>query len=133
MELKAEQVGKRPVKRGKLQKKGGECRKGEVKVRTSLNKWWNRRTSMLTAPYTITDIDILFGISTVENVLFNLNFVLLFAKKYIHDCKMTNQNIAFLSFLVLFRQELYYEEQICIKNQCEQEFIDKWAWLYDQL
>ena len=100
---------------------------------TSLNRWWNRRTSMLTTPYTITDIDILFGISTVENVLFNLNFVLLFAKKYIHDCKMTNQNIAFLSFLVLFRQELYYEEQICIKNQCEQEFIDKWAWLYDQL
>ena len=38
---------------------------------TSLNRWWNRRTSMLTAPYTITDIDILFGISTVENALFN--------------------------------------------------------------
>ena len=88
---------------------------------------------MLTAPYTITDMDILFGISTVENALFNLNFVLLFAKKYIHDCKMTNQSIAFLSFLVLLRQELYYEEQICIKNQCEQEFIDKWAWFYDQL
>ena len=41
--------------------------------------------SMLTAPYTITDMDILFGIFAVENVLFNLNFVLLFAKKYIHD------------------------------------------------
>ena len=99
----------------------------------ALNRWWNRRTSMLTAPYTITDMDILFGISTVENALFNLNFVLLFAEKYIHDCKMTNQNIAFLSFLVLLRHELYYEEQICIKNQCEQEFINKWAWLYDQL
>ena len=76
---------------------------------TSLNRWWNRRTSMLTAPYTITDMDILFGISTVENALFNLNFVLLFAKKYIHDCKITNQNIAFLSFLVLLRHELYYD------------------------
>ena len=88
---------------------------------------------MLTAPYTITDMDILFGIFAVENVVFNLNFALLFAKKYIHDCKMTNQNIAFHSLLVLLRQELYYEEQICIKNQCEQEFIDKWTWLYDQL
>ena len=88
---------------------------------------------MLTAPYIITDMDILFGIFPVENVLFNLNFVLLFAKKYIHDCKMTNQNITFLSFLVLLRQELYYEEQICIKNECEQELINKWSWLYDQL
>ena len=84
---------------------------------------------MLTAPYTITDMDILFGTSIAENALFNLNVVLLFAKKYIRGCKMTNQNIAFLSFLVLLRKELYYEEQICIKNQCEQEFIDKWAWL----
>ena len=90
---------------------------------------------MQTAPYTITDMDILFGISTVENTLFNLNFILLLAKNYIHDCKMTNQNIAFafLSFLVLLRHELYYEEQTSIKNQCEQEFINKWAWLYDQL
>ena len=46
---------------------------------------------------------------------------------------MTNQNIAFLSFLVLLRHALYYEEQICIKNQSEQEFIKKWAWLYDRL
>ena len=71
---------------------------------------------MLTAPYIIIDIDILFGIFSVENILLNLNFILLIAKTYIHDCKITNQNIPFLSFLVLLRQELYYEEQICIKN-----------------
>ena len=52
---------------------------------------------MLTAPYTVTDMVILFGIFVVEKVLLNLNFVLLFAKKHIHDCKMTNQNIAFFS------------------------------------
>ena len=46
---------------------------------------------------------------------------------------MTNQIIVFLSFLVLLRQELYHEEQIFIRNQHEHQFIDKWAWLYDQL
>ena len=51
----------------------------------------------------------------------NLNFILVLAKKYIHDCKMTSQNITFLSFLVLLHQELSFEEQICTKNQREQE------------
>ena len=71
---------------------------------------------LLTVPYIITDIEILFGNFSVENILLNLNFVLLFAKKYIHDCNMTNQNIVFLSFLVLFtsktlsqRTNLYYK------------------------
>ena len=61
---------------------------------TSLNRWWHRRSCNADSTSTgITDIDILFGISTVENALFHLNFVGLFAKKYIHDCKMTNQNM----------------------------------------
>ena len=30
---------------------------------------------------------------------------------------MKNQNITFLSFLVLLHQDLSFEEQICIKNQ----------------
>ena len=46
---------------------------------------------------------------------------------------MKSQHITFLSFLVLLRQELSFEEQICIKNQREQDFIEKWFWLYDQL
>ena len=36
--------------------------------------------SMPTAPYIITDIDILCGIFSVENILLNLNFVLSFPK-----------------------------------------------------
>ena len=44
---------------------------------------------------------------------------------------MKSQNITLLSFLVLLRQELSFKEQICIKNQREQDFIEKWCWLYD--
>ena len=32
-----------------------------------------------------------------------------------------------LSFLVQLHQELYYEEQSCIRNQCDQELIAAWA------
>ena len=28
---------------------------------------------------------------------------------------------------------LSFEEQICSKNQREQNFIEKWCWLYDRL
>ena len=47
---------------------------------------------------------------------------------------MTNWNIAYLSSLVHFRQEMYYDKDMCIINQREQDFTDKWAWgwLYDQ-
>ena len=100
---------------------------------SALNRWWNRRYSVLATTYSITDTDIIFGILSSEKYVLNLNFILVLAKKYIHDCKMTSQNITFLSFLVLLRQELSFEEQICIKNQREQDFIEKWFWLYDQL
>ena len=100
---------------------------------SALNRWWNRRSSVLATTYSITDTDISFGILSSEKYVLNLNFILVLAKNYIHDCKMTSQNITFLSFLVLLRQELSFEEQICIKNQREQDFIEKWFWLYDQL
>ena len=75
----------------------------------------------------------MFVILSSEKYVLNWNYILVLAKKYIHDCKMKSQNITFLSFLVLLRQELSFEEQICIKNQREQDFIEKWFWLYDQL
>ena len=100
---------------------------------SALNRLWNKRTSVLATTYSITDTDIMFGILSSEKYVLNLNFILVLAKKYIHDCKMKSPNITFLSFLVLLRQELSFEEQICIKNQREQDFIEKWFWLYDQL
>ena len=100
---------------------------------SALNRWWNRRSSVLATTYSITDTDIIFGILSGEKYVLNLNFILVLAKKYIHDCKMKSQNITFLSFLVLLCQELSFEEQICIKIQREQDFIEKWFWLYDQL
>ena len=78
---------------------------------------------MLAAPHFISQIEVLFGVMSTENFALNLNYILLLAKKYAHNCKMTSRNIVFL--LVLLRQELYYEEQIGIQNQCEQNFIDK--------
>ena len=100
---------------------------------SALNRWWNRRSSVLVTTYSITDTDIIFGILSSEKYVLNLNFISVLAKKYIHDCKMTSQNITFLSFLVLLRQELSFEEHICIKIQREQDFIEKCFWLYDQL
>ena len=88
---------------------------------------------LLATTYSITDTDIILGILSTEKYVLNLNFILVLAKKYIHDCKIKSQNTTFLSFLVLLRQELSLEEQICIKNQREQDFIKKWYWLYDQL
>ena len=87
---------------------------------------------MLAALHFTSKIEVLFGVKSTENFALNLDYVWLLAKKYIHDCKMTSRSIIFLSFLVLLRQELYYEELICIINQYEQDFIDKWGRLYDQ-
>ena len=66
-----------------------------------------------------------------EKYVLNLNFALVLATKYIHDCKLRSQRIPFPSFLVLLRQELSSEEQICIKNQKKQVIIEKQCWLYD--
>ena len=100
---------------------------------SALNRWWNRRSSVLATTYSITDTDIIFVIFSSKKYVLNLNFILVIAKKCIHYCKLTSQDVTFVSFLVLLRQELSFDEQICIKNQREQDFIEKWFWLYDQL
>lgn len=123
---------------------------------TGQNRWWNRRALYwLQRAHTydsITDIDIMFGwIFFPENYVLNLNFALVLGKKYIQGCKMTIQNINFLSSpvpqwlnghvywylwsmnCVIRERKILFGEQICIKHQCEQDFIEVWCWLHDQL
>ena len=99
----------------------------------AFNRWWNRITPAEIDPHNIIEIEIIFGIYNSNKFTVNLNVLLLLAKQFIHDCKMINRPISFLSFLVLVRQELHFEEQICIKNQCENNFNSTWSWLYDEL
>ena len=99
---------------------------------TALNRWWNRATPV-DLNLSITEVDILFGILYKYKYSVNLNAILLLAKKYIHDCKITDRPIFFLSFLVLVRQYLSFEKEICTNKDCEKKFEDMWSWLDTKL
>ena len=43
---------------------------------------------MLTAPYFISNIDVLFDVMSAETFSLNLNYILFLETKYVHDCKM---------------------------------------------
>ena len=98
---------------------------------TALNRWWNRSTPTQTTYHNISELDIIFGIFNSEKYTSHLNFIILLAKKYIHDCKMTTRPISFFSFLVLVRQELNFEKEICLGKGCEANFT--FNWILEQL
>ena len=77
-----------------------------------------------------TPLDILLGIPNFDkNVEIDiLNFVILFAKFFIHNCKKYNAPIALYPFLVKLKTYVTVQEYKCkIYNNALQEFERKWS------
>lgn len=93
----------------------------------SLNTWCSAVTQDNTFML-ISKKENLFGFDQRKKHAININFILCLANKYIHDNKLNgNLNISFPPFLEMFKHQLNYEKQICIKNNELTMFESKWA------
>ena len=82
-----------------------------------------------------TSLDMLLGIPNDDNSndVMILNFVILFAKYYIYNCKKNGIVIDFFSFLVKLKSHLMIEEYRHIMYNRGLEFATKWSILSDSL
>ena len=96
-------------------------------------QWWNRIAENKLRLETLTEKEILFGFQSQNKCGIIFNHVLLLAKKYIHDTKMSDGNICFYIFLVVLKQQFSYEMEIDSKNGKARVSESKFAWLFEQL
>ena len=105
-----------------------------VRFWLSLQKWWNRVAKTSVQEIKLNEKNILFGINSSNKFSEILNHIILLAKKYIHDCKLTkNAPLSFFSFLAILKQEIIYEEEIAIGNNTYNWFRENWFWILEQI
>ena len=93
--------------------------------------WWNRLDN-IQIPHT-TELNILFGYMSNENVFMALNYCILHGKYYIYKQRLFhNNNLDLYEFLVELRYKLQIEYDICKKNSCMDKF-DKYVFIFDTL
>ena len=98
---------------------------------TSLNRWWKRLSNAL---YNISDTHILFGFFEKSPLNACLNFILILAKKFIHDCKMNEQkNISFFPFIKVLKIQLSLEEAICAAKGDLDNFNTTFGTIYENI
>ena len=82
-----------------------------------------------------TPLDILLGIPNYDNsnVIMNLNFVILFAKYFIYDCKKNDKPVDFYHFQVKLKTRMIIEEYRSELYNRKLDFLVKWSVLSDSL
>ena len=97
-----------------------------------LKRWFIRTFQFV---INFTSLDILLGIPNYDNSndVMILNFVILFVKYYIYNCKKNAMPIDFFSFLVKLKSHLIIEEYRHIMYNRGLEFATKWSILSDSL
>ena len=98
-----------------------------------LTSWWNR----IAEPHSVfldslSDKVVKFGLQPSRKY-FVFNQILILAKKYIHDAKLSSQHISFLTFLVSLKQHILYEMEICFSNNKVEYVETNWKWLYEEV
>ena len=80
-------------------------------------------------------LDILFGIPNIgnNNELTALNFVILFAKSFIKQCKVNESHVNFPAFIKKLKERMATEKYIHVLNDTLIEFATKWETLFDSL
>ena len=96
---------------------------------TSLNRWWKRLSNAL---YNISDTHILFGFFEKSPLNACLNFILILAKKFIHDCKM-NKQFFFFPFIKVIKIQLSLEEAICAAKGDLDNFNTTFGTIYENI
>ena len=96
-------------------------------------KWWQNIFEDATL---LSEQEILLGYVASERYSHPLNFILILAKKHIHDTKLRNnefQHISFLAFLLELKQQLFYEKQISVQHGLEQTFDKLFGCVYENV
>ena len=98
----------------------------------SVKRWFLRVFQFV---INFTPLDILLGIPNYDNsnVIMNLNFVILFAKYFIYDCKKNDKPVDFYNFQVKLKTRMVIEEHRSELYNRKLEFLVKWSVLSDSL
>ena len=98
----------------------------------SVKRWFLR---VFQSVINSTPLDILLGIPNYDNsnVIMNLNFVILFAKYFIYDCKKNDKPVDFYNFQVKLKTRVVIEEYRSELYNSKLEFLVKWSVLSDSL
>ena len=98
----------------------------------SVKRWFLRVFQFI---INFTPLDILLGIPNYDNsnVIMNLNFVILFAKYFIHDCKKNDKPVDFYHFQVKLKTRMVIEEYRSELYNRKLDFLVKWSVLSDSL
>ena len=80
-------------------------------------------------------LDILLGIPNYDksNIIMNLNYVILFAKYFIHDCKKNNKSVDYYNFQIKLKPHMVIEEYRSELYNRKLEFLVKWSILSGSL
>ena len=91
--------------------------------------WWNVKSL---CSFNLGKLDIVFGIMNENNdcILSALNYCILYAKKFIHNCKLNNQPFFMNNFICKLKRRLIIEEYIAEVNNLLENFKLKWDFLY---
>jgi hypothetical protein len=86
----------------------------------SFSRWWQRICGI---SLTLTNANILFGVNNATATDNCINYLLIQAKKFIHDNKLNeSNNISFYTFLHYIKNQLIVEKAICENNRQLQSF-----------
>ena len=81
----------------------------------------------------LSKVDVLFGIVSNNQPTFYLNFILLYAKYYIYNCKRNEKTLFLFDFLIELKNAIELEKYIMVKNGELDKFNAKWNILYEAL
>ena len=95
-------------------------------------EWWHTTYDIV---INLCDLDIIFGIANPErdDMIYNLNFCLLFAKYYIYKCKINDKIISFSIFVKELKNRIEYEQYILTQDNKSEMFMLKWLPLSQSL
>ena len=97
----------------------------------AIENWWR---NILEVTFKLDVNTVIFGIprTTEDTIIDIMNYCILYAKYFIHQKKVANEDIFFLEYIKLIKNKLEVEKMTCTLKQ-DPTFEKKWAVFYDLL
>ena len=85
--------------------------------------------------FNLSAFDIIFGVVNANDldIIYVLNFCILFAKYFIYKQKSAEKEIDFYIFQIELKNRLEVEYIICTQQNCIEEFQQNWSLIIDNL
>jgi hypothetical protein len=92
---------------------------------SKLTTFWNEfRTCILLNSFNLNERDIILGFVDIDKTKYN--FILLFAKYYIYNCKWDNSKPNYMFFVRKMRTYKNTEKFIAVKNNTVNNWTSRW-------